>query len=557
MPGASGLSALKMEIDKIYFPTTALNVTDNLPELEIDDDDAAVSFMDFAENILKLNIYEWQEDSIEPFDEASEKLVRVTLRTPNGSGKSAVVIPALALGWLYYYPKGRVVLTTKDGRQLDGQVMPALEAHRNKFPEWKFVERRISTPTGGTFNAFTTDDAGRAEGWHKLDDYEGPLLIIVDEAKSVPEEIFTALDRCTYNALLLASSPGLMVGRFYESHAHARLGFIRIKSGLRDCPHIGKDKIDRIMAQHGPDAVRPNPEFIKSTLDGEFMLYEGETKFDGEGLDHILAMAKEGHAKADLGVLESSRSSGSTIFLRNDETPWLWMDEPPEFGESYLIACDPNSCEQGSGTSERDNTACAVLRKGRITSEGEKKDAVVAVLHWPGGVKWDSDILAERIAMLSKFYGDTEVVVEANNFGSALMKELQIRGVKLWQRTKIDDVNPNKRVKLHGFLSTGRSREHWVQACSKAIRDQSLICRYQPAANEFSSFITLPSGRSEAQTGCHDDWVSCIGIGLTVQNWTKMSGAQRTQQQNGYSYNSMQSYSNSSISGSSPWGACG
>ena len=30
-----------------------------------------------------------------------------------------------------------------------------------------------------------------------------PLLMIVDEAKSVESEIFQALDRCTYNVLLV------------------------------------------------------------------------------------------------------------------------------------------------------------------------------------------------------------------------------------------------------------------------------------------------------------------------------------------------------------------
>lgn len=228
--------------------------------------DIETSFLTFAEETLGLNLYPWQEDAIEPFDEASEKLVQVTLATPNGSGKSAVVIATLVLGWLALYPKGKVVLTTADGKQLDGQVMPALESHRPKFPAWEFLSRKINTPTGGQFVAFTTDQAGRAEGWHKIDDIEGPLLIICDEAKSVPEPIFQALDRCTYNGILLASSPGRLSGTFYETHHNPALGYIQVKVGLKDCPHIGQDKIDRIIAKHGP-----NSPFTRSTLHGEFL----------------------------------------------------------------------------------------------------------------------------------------------------------------------------------------------------------------------------------------------------------------------------------------------
>lgn len=233
------------------------------------------SFITFAEETLLLPLYDWQCRAVEPFDEASEHLVQVSLATPNGSGKSAYVIPVLILGWLAMYPKGLIALTTADGKQLDGQVMPALEAHRSKFPEWKFIEREIRTPTGGRFHAFTTDQAGRAEGWHKLDDCEGPLLIIVDEGKTVPEDIFSALDRCTYNAILICSSPGKMRGRFYESQFKPELGFISIAVGLKDCPHITQDKIDRIIATHGP-----NSPFTRSALHGEFIeTFPGEAVY--------------------------------------------------------------------------------------------------------------------------------------------------------------------------------------------------------------------------------------------------------------------------------------
>ena len=45
-----------------------------------------------------------------------------------------------------------------------------------------------------------------AEGHHSAPDTS--LLIIADEAKSIPEPIFEAVDRCSFNTLLLISSPG-------------------------------------------------------------------------------------------------------------------------------------------------------------------------------------------------------------------------------------------------------------------------------------------------------------------------------------------------------------
>jgi hypothetical protein len=490
-------------------------------------EEVEASLITFAEETLGLSLYDWQVDAIEPFDHASERMVQVTLSTPNGSGKSAVVIPTLGLGWLALYPRGKVVITTADGKQLDGQVMPAIEAYREKFPDWKFNEREITTPSRGRLVAFTTDQAGRAEGWHKIDDLDGPLLIIADEAKTIPDDIFSAIDRCTYNALLLTSSPGRMNGRFYDSHFNEALHYVRIRVGLKDCPHITQDKIDRIIAQHGEDSA-----FTRSTLHGEFMQAEGEARFDRDGLAILKVQAEAGARTALIGSLDKGSATSAIQFTRGTEAGWLWLDEAPVIGGEYLIAVDPNTCEQGEGAKDRDNTAAPVIRKGYIDERGvEHPDHIVAALHWPGGVKWDSDVLAGRIALLSEWYGHCMAVVEANNFGSALIKELQHRGVRLWRRTRVDDVNPNKEIRTVGWLTTNRTREHWVQACTKAIRcneDEqghrsiALRCRYQPAVNEFHSFIFTSDGRGEAQAGTHDDWVAAIGIGLAVRCFTRM-----------------------------------
>src|SRR5207244_323639 len=105
-------------------------------------------------------------------------------------------------------------------------------------------------------------------------------LIIVDEAKSVAESVFQALDRCTYNAIFYVSSPGFNQGRFFESQTKMKktesnpLGYNVIKVGLADCPHIPKDRIDDTINQYGID----HP-FTQSTLFGEFMDADADTMF--------------------------------------------------------------------------------------------------------------------------------------------------------------------------------------------------------------------------------------------------------------------------------------
>lgn len=245
----------------------------------------------FAKTVLGLVLYLWQAIVLSWFENTLE-LVKGSVCTPNGAGKSAVIDAALALWWISVHPQGIVVITTKDSKQLDNQLWPAITRHKQKFPAFDFIERMVRNGTGGFIIGFTTDDPGRVEGWHKLNDFTGPLLIMEDEAKSVLEEIDMATDRCTYNAKLVTSSPGLTEGFFYKSQtqnagelydakgfkekgpASREYGYKAMKVGLVDCPHIPKSRINAILEQYGADHW-----FTRSTLFGEFTDADSDTLF--------------------------------------------------------------------------------------------------------------------------------------------------------------------------------------------------------------------------------------------------------------------------------------
>lgn len=303
-------------------------------EIEISDLDLETSFITFAEEELSMSLYGWQANVLEAFDTASEGLVQVSLATPNGSGKSSIIIPALVYGWLSLYPRGRVVATSADSKQLDNQIMPALDRYRGRFPDWKFIERQIDTPTGGRFFGFTCTEAGRAEGFHKGNDIEAPLLIIADEAKTIDESIFSALDRCTYNAILLTSSPGKMAGRFYETQFRPELGYYAVRVGLTECPHIGPEKVQRIIAQHGP-----NSPFTRSALHGEFI-----ELWDGKPVYYAYSMEK--HEHIDLPWPKGAYLVRGWDFGTNNAVIWsaYWVEGGCEYWwdlcEQYLVESD-------------------------------------------------------------------------------------------------------------------------------------------------------------------------------------------------------------------------
>jgi len=83
-------------------------------------------------------------------------------------------------------------------------------------PTWRDHDHLIVTPTGGRLTAFVTDESSRAEGYHERKP-DGPLLMIINEAREVHDEIFKAFNRCSYNLLLVISTGGLMQGKFYDA----------------------------------------------------------------------------------------------------------------------------------------------------------------------------------------------------------------------------------------------------------------------------------------------------------------------------------------------------
>jgi hypothetical protein len=200
------------------------------------------------------SLYDWQIEVLEAIGLQEHGGPPVAVAAANGSGKTSNIV-APAIDWfLSKYPQGQVVVTSGSFRQVEKQLWPALRVHQQKFPGWTYLQTEVKTPEGGFALGFSTDDAGRAEGWHpKKDRATDPVFIIVDEAKTVPDAVFEAFDRCTRLFQLWVSSPGKPWGQFYEAfHAHRKYFWTRKVTSM-ECPHIDPAKRARDLEKYGPD----------------------------------------------------------------------------------------------------------------------------------------------------------------------------------------------------------------------------------------------------------------------------------------------------------------
>jgi len=247
----------------------------------------------FAEAVLSMQLYPKQRDVLRAL---APKGSAVSFRSCNEGGKTKRVICAAILWHLAAFPKGQVISTSGSYRQIKDQLLPSLHAHAPRFPAWSFLHTpRVETESINCFwEGFSTNDAGKFEGHHA--DTDAPLLIIVDEAKTVKDDIFQAIERCKPTRLLIASSPGYAEGEFYRSHTTKAKFYSTFVQRATDCPHWKAEDIAKLREKWGKD----HPLF-KSMVEADFMESVAGAVVDLKSLEDLMAMPpteKRGEKKA-------------------------------------------------------------------------------------------------------------------------------------------------------------------------------------------------------------------------------------------------------------------
>lgn len=222
----------------------------------------------FAKHVLNISLYPWQRAVLK--DLASQD-ARVALRAANGSGKTSTVISSILLWHCFCYRKSLSVTTAGVFRQVESQLWPAMRNHVSRLGAgWEVTsgEIRYLHPNGETSRiiGYSATDPGRAEGWHAEDHKFHPLLMVVDEAKTVADPLFEAISRCQPTRLLIASSPGGSSGAFYRAFTKEASMWSKHAVTAFDCPHITQAQIDEVIQRYG----EKHP-LTRSMIYGEFV----------------------------------------------------------------------------------------------------------------------------------------------------------------------------------------------------------------------------------------------------------------------------------------------
>jgi len=165
----------------------------------------------YAKFRLGLNLHPIQAEVIDNLFAKDKN--KVSFRACNESGKTSICI-TVAILYAIEMRNAMVVSTSATFRQITKQLIPNLKAHAHNYTNWQFLDNSIKVNNETRYIGFSTSEDSKFQGYHETPDR--PLLIIVDEAAGVADDIFQSIGRCNPTWLLIAGSPLGPEGVFYS-----------------------------------------------------------------------------------------------------------------------------------------------------------------------------------------------------------------------------------------------------------------------------------------------------------------------------------------------------
>lgn len=409
-------------------------------------------------------LYPWQYEILKEFGggewhrDQGKSVIRMAIAAANGSGKSQYVLaPAIAWMAVRFYNSLSYV-TSSSASQLDTQTERFLDSlanrmnvvHQKDFGEkeiWKIIRRqKVFLPNNSYIDLFATDEPKRAEGKHPLHP-NGEFAIFLDEGKSVAEDIYGAIERCTGATRRLdVSSTGECRGHFFNVMTKPELGWWLKKITYQDCPHISKEEFNQAILKYGP-----NDPLIRSIYFSEFTDIGSSLIVRRETLNECLRTWKD-----DKIILWSKRRAGLDLSGGGDEMVLSVWEGNIQIAQEY---------------SRFHNTA-----------QGVKE-----IIHWCQSWKLKSE----------------DVWVEYDGFNQGIVDNLQDKGWefnKVLSNSKATDSGRygNKATEIW-FKVKRYIEEGWIKPIDDEVLKNQISNRYYRRKLNSDQIILEPKSEAKAQ----------------------------------------------------------
>jgi len=245
-------------------------------------------------------------------------------------------------------------------------------------------------------------------------------------------------------------------------------------------------------------------EIDEPLLVRDYGLTAGHIVFRREKLEEMEYDLRLFHQEYPITLDECFQSTGFSLFQRVNYRPtkdwtrldqylWVRLEDYKHRPSKYAIGVDV------SGGVQRDRSVIEVID----------------LIKWKQVAEWvgdnvPPDKLAERVAEVAKYWNDAYVTVESNNYGATTLLELiKIYPPSLIYRDKQDSDN----IVNYGYKTSVRTKPIMIGNLRHELATDFEICS-PLLRDELSTFAEQESGRLEAESGCFDDRVMGMAVGL-------------------------------------------
>lgn len=309
------------------------------------------------------NLYQWQASThVKYFSvEANDRYtalapLELCMKAVNGSGKDEKVIAPFVLHFLGCNKSSLVVLTSASAQQLKTQTEKYLARYvtilNSKLSKllglevnYEFFTHKQRVVqcnfTQGDCFLFATDEEGKAEGYHPTIS-GAKMAIIVNEGKSIKEEIWEALSRCNgFTHWIEVSSPGKPDGHFFRTCTSTRtkddnktMAVEQIVVTSSMCPHLGGENyIKRLVEIYGSR----DHYMVKSMVDADFSSNDEQV---------VISYDKYNNLQKYLGSIEwlpeMHNTGGLDLAFGGDEIVLQIRNGNKHLGTETLLSKDTN-----------------------------------------------------------------------------------------------------------------------------------------------------------------------------------------------------------------------
>jgi len=388
----------------------------------------------------------------QPFDYQAEFLRallderKMSVKSGHGTGKSTTASWAMLWFMLLRYPC-KVVVTAPTSSQLFDAMFAELKRWINELP--KELQQLLNVKSdrvelvSAPAEAFISCRTARAETPEALAGvHSDNVLLIVDEASGVPEQVYEAAagSMSGHNATtLMLSNPTRSSGTFFESHNRMANSWWTRTWSCKNSPLVSHEFVDEMELRYGPESNAYRVRVL-----GEFPLSDDNTIIPYH-------------------LVESAQNRDVVV---SDEAMIVWGLDVARFGSDATALCK---------------------RQGPIVTE---------LRSWRGLdlMQTTGRIVAEYEA-LAPSKRPTEILVDSIGVGSGVVDRLQelglpVRGVNVAESPSMGDTYMNLRSELWFKCKA------WLEDRScKLPKDDQLIAELTAIRYSFTS-----SGKMKAES---------------------------------------------------------